>query len=409
MIHPYTLSNYTGQLERQLGTLQSVPDLASHRLFYHSFEAISNMATTYILGSINESCGSAYHDAAETHTARIHTLESSSVNIWYPQFTWSRLWFSLLCLFVVLNIKNMPFIWHMRILNAFRFILRTQRPSVPLTPGHIFQPIITTSSAQLMEIDFNMHKSNSSYFADVDIARTHLVCTLFAKGIETMRGGTAAYTGSKQPLFGLALGAVSCNFNKEVRPYEQYEMWSKILTWDEKWVYIVTHFVRPDVAKPRQFSLYPHQSSGLGRSQSQAGGLSHDKKTLEDGAVLGTSPIPPMDEKPSKPIFATALSKCVFKSGRKTVSPELMLQMSGLLPTDSENGSGGVSVQQIEAQRQKGFEMAQALAARNQQNLEAEFAGNECEALGRHTDGAGIMGVANTLMQLAHLKKSQLL
>lgn len=263
-----------------------------------------------------------------------------------------------------------------------------------------------------MEIDFNIHKSNSSYFADVDIARTHLVCTLFAKGIEKMRGGTAAYTGSKKPVFGLALGGVSCNFKREVRPYEEYDIWSKILTWDEKWIYIVTHFVRKDAAKPRNYSLYPEQSPSQSRRNS-ADMSSSDKDSLRRASVdsesSGNSDCD--EDKPEKHIFATALSKCVFKSGRRTVSPELMFQMSGLLPAGSseEKEFDPVTLEQIEAQRLKGLKTAQLLGGQTQQNLESEFGGADCEALGRHTDGAGIAGVVSTLMQLGKLKKSQLL
>ncbi|KAI8959838.1 hypothetical protein F5Y11DRAFT_331935 [Daldinia sp. FL1419] len=262
-----------------------------------------------------------------------------------------------------------------------------------------------------MEIDFNMHKSNSSYFSDVDIARTHLVCTLFAKGIEQMRGGTAAYTGSKKPVFGLALGAVSCNFKRELRPYEEFEMWSKILSWDEKWIYIVTHFVRKDAAKPKNYSLYPEQSPSQSRRNSTT---ASDEDLLRRSSIdsASSSGNKVDDEiKPEKHIFATALSKCVFKSGRKTVSPELMLQMSGLLPTGNPEMKefDEATLRDIEAQRQKGLETAQLLAGQTQQNLEAEFAGADCEALGRHTDGAGIVGVVNTLLQLARLKKTQIL
>ncbi|KAI2603792.1 uncharacterized protein GGS25DRAFT_505453 [Hypoxylon fragiforme] len=368
------------------------------------------MSTTYILGSINQSRGPIYDFIPEGPIAGGQSTMSSFEDLIYPHLTWSALWFTLLCIFIALNIKNMPFMWHLRLVNAFRFILRTQRPKVPLTSTHIFQPIITSSTAQLMEIDFNMHKSNSSYFSDVDIARTHLVCTLFANGIEKMRGGTSAYTGSKKPVFGLALGGVSCNFKRELRPYEEYDMWSKILSWDEKWIYIVTHFVRKDAADPKSYSLYPEQSldqtlrnsvNESGRDPSRRSSVDNNSASNSDGDA----------NRSEKHIFATALSKCVFKSGRKTVSPELMLEMSGLLPVSNpeKNEFDEVIRQGIEIQRKKGLETAQLLAGQTQHNLEAEFAGVESEVLGRHTDGAGIVGVVNTLMQLARLKKTQVL
>ncbi|KAI2471332.1 hypothetical protein F4781DRAFT_120232 [Annulohypoxylon bovei var. microspora] len=351
------------------------------------------MSTTYILGSINQSRGSDYDVVSEGPIARLPSPIPSFTDAVYPHLTWSTLWFTLLCVFIALNMKNMPFMWHMRLVNAFRFVLRTQRPAVPLEPMHIFQPIITSSTAQLMEIDFNIHKSNSSYFSDADIARAHLVCTLFSKGIEHMRGGTAAYTGSGKPLFGFALGAVSCNFKREIRPHEQYEMWSKILTWDEKWIYVVTHFVRKGAANPKSYSLYPDQSPSKGSDERSS--------SSKEGNDVNSD----------KVIFATALSKCVFKAGRKTVSPETMFQISGLLPSGNSDDKefDEVTLRQIEMQRQKGLVTAQSLTGQTQQNLESEFDGTGCEALGRHTDGAGIVGVVNTLMQLARLKKSQIL
>ncbi|KAI1077636.1 hypothetical protein F5B20DRAFT_583047 [Whalleya microplaca] len=351
------------------------------------------MSTTYILSSINQSRLPTLDVAPEGQYAGLQPPEPSIISLLFPHLTWSTLWFSLLCIFVTLNIKTMPFMWHMRILNAFRFILRTQRPAVPLGPMHIFQPLVTSSTAPLMEIDFNLHKSNSSYFADVDIARTHLVCTLFARGIEAMRGGTGSLAGlsSGKPVFGLALGAVSCSFRREIKPMQEFDMWSRVLAWDEKWVYIVTHFARKGAVEPSSWSLYPDQelpeaSKGLSGSGNEGGD-------------------------PQRHIFATALSKCVFKSGRKTVAPELMLELSGLFPKagEGEKRPGESTLEGIETRRQKGLQLAQQLAAQNQQGLEAEFAGADCEALGRHTDGAGIVGVVNTLMQLAHLKRSQVL
>lgn len=104
------------------------------------------------------------------------------------------------------------------------------------------------------------------------------------------------------------LGAVSCSFRKEVKPYQPYEIWTRVLSWDRKWLYLVTHFVFKDAVKPRAYSLYPSQNN-------KKGGL-RGLKNNEDA------------------IFASALSKCVFKKGRLTISPENMLKMSGLLPSE---------------------------------------------------------------------------
>lgn len=69
---------------------------------------------------------------------------------------------------------------------------------------------------------------------------------------------------------------------------------------------MVTHFVRKDAIKPKSFSMYPRQKN------KNAGSRQVDNK--EDA------------------IIASALSKIVFKKGRLTVPPEVLLQASGLLP-----------------------------------------------------------------------------
>lgn len=259
-------------------------------------------------------------------------------------------------------------------------------------------------------------ETNSSYFSDIDIARTHLVCTLFSTGIEYMRGGTAAITGSKNPIFGLALGAVSCSFKRELKPYESYELWTRILSWDEKWIYIVTHFVREGAVMPKKYTLYPQQNT-----------VKDDIKRRHS-----TSSVDSADG--NEAVVATALSKCVFKQGRRTVSPALMLLKSGLLPCENldealprepapisldscASSDSGIDVVEgkeeseldlIESERQRGLRVATTLAAQGQSALEREFTA-ESDALGRHTDGTGIAGVVSTLAQLAHLKKKQIL
>jgi hypothetical protein len=231
-----------------------------------------------------------------------------------------------------------------------------------------------------------------------------------------MRGGTAAITGAKRPLFGLALGAVSCSFKRELKPYESYELWTRVLSWDEKWIYIVTHFVRKGAVIPNKYTLYPQQNS----SQDDV------KRRGSDSSVDSMSG--------NEAVVATALSKCVFKQGRRTVSPALMLKQSGLLPTKSlddtlahetepislescSSSDSGIemgdskesnALDKIEKERQRGMRIAATLSAQGQNALEMEFTA-ESDALGRHRDGTGMTGVVSTLAQLAHLKRHQIL
>jgi hypothetical protein len=166
-------------------------------------------------------------------------------------------------------------------------------------------------------------ESDSTYFSDLDVSRVHLVCTLFSFGIEDIRGGKSAINrgDSKKPFFGVALGAVSCNFKRELKPYEPYEMWTRVLTWDEKWIYILTHFVKKGAVKPKAFTLYPEQNAKELRK----------KKSIKD--MKEHESVKAMEANPA--VVATALSKCVFKAGRRTISPYMMMKTSGVLPVDT--------------------------------------------------------------------------
>ncbi|KAH7313650.1 hypothetical protein B0I35DRAFT_435590 [Stachybotrys elegans] len=325
---------------------------------------------------MNRSHGS-YHiiktDNPELKPWPSHIRVQFSLDIW-------SIFIILLSLFLFINRKHIPGIWHLRLLNGFRYTLKVSRPPVEPSTEHIFQPIVTESSAPLLEIDFNLHKTNSSYFADLDVSRTHLVCTLFAKGIEKMRGGTGAYTGANVPALGLALGAVSCNFRKEILPHQEYEVWSKILSWDNKWVYIVTHFVKKDKEMDRSSSL---------RSPSEK----------QDFATATSETAESADR-----IFATALSRCVWKMGRKTVAPDDMFRAAGLLPAADDEAADKEMLQLIEDTRQKGLRRANGLVHENQKALEAEFCSYNGKILDFHEDGTGMVGVLNTLLQLAHLR-----
>lgn len=55
--------------------------------------------------------------------------------------------------------------------------------------------------------------------------------------------------------WGIILGGTSCSFRKEVAPYGSYEMWSRLLCWDKKWIYIVTNFVKKGKIKPKGYVL----------------------------------------------------------------------------------------------------------------------------------------------------------
>lgn len=163
-------------------------------------------------------------------------------------------------------------------------------------PTHpVFVPCTITSRTPLLETDYNMHKSNSTYFSDLDVSRTALVTRLYSPGVGLVSKEldqeflVASRKEGKKPPKRLpvmvVLGSVYCSFKREIKPFELYEISSRVIAWDKKWMYILTTFVRP--AK---------------RADGQ------------------------------KTLLATALSKYVVKKGRLTVSPERILRTGGFLP-----------------------------------------------------------------------------
>lgn len=123
------------------------------------------------------------------------------------------------------------------------------------------------------ECDFYMHKSNSTYFEELDIVRTQLMTSIFQKFFIEFP------TESKTWPF-IPVANIFCNFKKEIKPFEKYRVDSRILAWDSKWLFIISKFVT--------------------------------------------------EKKGEDVICSTAITKYVLKDGRKTIKPEEALKFVGL-------------------------------------------------------------------------------
>ncbi|OOF94190.1 hypothetical protein ASPCADRAFT_171765 [Aspergillus carbonarius ITEM 5010] len=232
--------------------------------------------------------------------------------------------------YILLNLKGLPFVWHVRLLNVLKSHILFHRPRTisittgPHTPETLFYPVITTSRSPLLEIDYNMHKSNATYFTDLDINRVHLIASLFKNQL------ALGFSGGE---LGIALGSTACVFKREIKPYQKYEIHSRVLGWDGKWLVFVSHFVKP--------------GSGNGKGGRGGGGVG------KEGAQV--------DE---KRILASAVTRYVFKKGRVSVSPETVLKAAGLLPEKGvEVKDGGWSWERVEEERLRGLEVAKSFLA----------------------------------------------
>jgi hypothetical protein len=166
------------------------------------------------------------------------------------------------------------------------------------------------------ELDYNRHKSNSTYFTDLDISRTALVTNLYFTGMGFMNreineklraaanreSNSTFQNGNIMPIF-VALGSVYCTFKREIKPFQQYEVRSQIAGWDDKWMYIISYFLQ---------------------GKKKAGQQKNDQSRSDPHGYR-------------TPIAAIAISKYVVKKGRITVSPERILRAGGFLPPRPEH------------------------------------------------------------------------
>ncbi|KAB8230272.1 uncharacterized protein BDW43DRAFT_321569 [Aspergillus alliaceus] len=163
----------------------------------------------------------------------------------------------IVLVFIIFDPKAIPGLWHARIIAILlnHLVWKRSQPSLSSDgPSALFRPLRTRSYCSITEVDFNLHKSNSTFYADLDISRIELLLSLFKDVITPLspparEGGTAesAEKDGRRKLKHLtpALGGVSCIFRREIKPWQRYDLVSRVLCWDDKWLYIVSHFLKP--------------------------------------------------------------------------------------------------------------------------------------------------------------------
>ncbi|KAB8264967.1 hypothetical protein BDV32DRAFT_145002 [Aspergillus pseudonomiae] len=263
-------------------------------------------------------------------------------------------WILITLCILVAAYKNLPFVWFIRFLRALiTRLFITPITHKELSPECLFLPAVHRMRSPLTECDYNIHKSNSTYFTDLDISRGNLSLLLFSQRLSFRPTPTTAV---------MILSGVQIVFRREIKPYQPYEVWSRVLSWDEKWIYIVSHFVKRGAFPHRRFLLQPNTPGDR------------------------TRPKPGTDTSPEKQVFASAVSRYVFKQGRKTFPPEQMLVECGLLPSKDSmsEGEGVATWSGIEERRKRDLEAAQLKIGWDA--VHNTFDGDATKVLGRYTD-----------------------
>ena len=79
----------------------------------------------------------------------------------------------------------------------------------------------------------------------------------------TCRGATSSLVFFSKPFnpvpgpthFTMILGGTSCTWHREIKPYQPYELWTRVISWDDKWLYVVTHFVEAGMFRPDEYVM----------------------------------------------------------------------------------------------------------------------------------------------------------
>ncbi|ODV78922.1 uncharacterized protein CANTADRAFT_21710 [Suhomyces tanzawaensis NRRL Y-17324] len=198
--------------------------------------------------------------------------------------------------FLVSTYKTLPFAYLVRfyyhvihLFSHYPSFKRNNRTNTFgfTTPSTLFKWVGIDSYVSPLEVDMNIHKSNSSYFLDLDIARTKLVSQVFEKFLfnyyDNVHGEFKSSGIGNIPYIPPA--TVKCTFRRELKPFQRFRIESKVFAWDRKWLFVLSKFV-----------------SG------------------KDGQKLHT----------------VAVTKYVFKKGRITIPPEQIIKECGLWSEDAQ-------------------------------------------------------------------------
>ena len=136
----------------------------------------------------------------------------------------------------------------------------------------------------------------------------------------------------------MALGGVNCPFKRELRPYLKYEIWTRVSSWDEKWVYIISHIVKPGNVSPTTYfdQLWRNGGKRFSKNAASDSDISNQARGSADfsdsSSTLSVHPA----------IYAVSIAKYAFKRGRLTIPPTTFLQACDLLPASPTESSGNV-------------------------------------------------------------------
>ncbi|KAG9286320.1 hypothetical protein G9A89_014307 [Geosiphon pyriformis] len=142
----------------------------------------------------------------------------------------------MILVILLLNSKSLPFLYHIRcysvILKATRRRRREEkerRNLIGTVKKDLFRVLKQEHRLWPDDMDINFHMNNSSYLKNLDYARLEFIYTQF---------GDLLHSGK---LF-IPNAGVKAYFKKEISPLAKYNIETRILTWNNKWMFVVSRF-----------------------------------------------------------------------------------------------------------------------------------------------------------------------
>ncbi|KAK6458614.1 uncharacterized protein RJT20DRAFT_131779 [Scheffersomyces xylosifermentans] len=162
---------------------------------------------------------------------------------------------ALIVVFLVSTHKTLPFAYFFRFyyhvfrrffLTKYSYNANNKRNTFGFnSPKDCFKWVTLSSRVSPLEIDMYLHKSNSTYFLDLDIARTKLVTEvmqkLFWNYVDNVHGEFKGKGMANIPYAPIA--SVMCSFKRELKPLQAFDIKSQIFSWDSKWLFVLSKFV----------------------------------------------------------------------------------------------------------------------------------------------------------------------
>lgn len=165
-------------------------------------------------------------------------------------------WLKVLALlFSISTFKTLPLAYLVRFyIKIFQYMvypkfkydrIKKNTFGIGKNPRDAFTWVDYNSYVSPLEIDMYLHKSNSTYFLDLDIARTKLVCIIFQKLFynyyDNTKGEFKGKAVSNLPF--VPVGTVQSTFKHELTVFSRFTISSRVLAWDEKWLFVLSKFV----------------------------------------------------------------------------------------------------------------------------------------------------------------------